>query len=333
MGWWIALIVVVALVIWARKGVVLFLRSFGPVFLKKLPTAILTLVMVSALVFFGAQAIGGQEDMLIKEGRMDARTIEALRERYGFNDPIMVQYWNHLKLLIQFDSLPSPHQNNRTFRDILNNHLMVTVSLGWRALALAVIFGVPLGILTALWHNRWPDQAGMVLALIGVSVPNFIIATVLLYFLSRKWQIFPATEWADPVRMWIPAVALGAFPFAAVLRLTRASMLEALREDYVRTARAKGLSETKVVAKHALRNSLSAVVTYLGPVAAGLMVGSLVVETIFNIPGIGDMFVVSVQNRDVPLIMSISVLYCILLVSANLLVDSLYPVLNPRLRD
>lgn len=311
----------------------LFACSFGPAFIKKLPIALLTIWFVGTAVFLLAEAAGGQEAMLLGEGRYDERTVQALRSQLGLDRPLHQQYIHQMSKVLMLDSVPSMHQRNQTFREILRVHLPESLALGWRALALAVMLGVPAGVLCAIRHNGWLDQGGKVAALVGVSVPNFVLASLAIYWLARRLQWFPATEWTNPYYMWIPAACLGAFPFAAILRLTRASMLEAMREDYIRTARAKGLSEFKVVVKHALRNSLSAVVTYIGPVTAGLLTGSLVVERIFNIPGIGDMFVKSVQNRDLPLIMGISVFFCMLLVTANLIVDSVYPVLNPRLRE
>ena len=208
------------------------------------------------------------------------------------------------------------------------------------------------------------------MALGGVSVPSFILASILLFLFCRQWDFFGiqlggmrTIGWTDPTekfnffgttyilipdgltgfpravweeicrfRLWIPSIALGAFPFAAILRLTRSSMLDALSQDYVRTARAKGVSPFKVVAKHALRNALTPVVTYMGPVTAGVLTGSLVVETIFAIPGLGKFFVDMVNNRDMPLIMGLTVFYSALLIMMNLLVDAVYPILNPKLR-
>lgn len=327
------LLVVAAFLAWQRQAAYIFLQNFLPTMGRKLPIALLTLWFVATMVFTLTKLTGGEEEAIIREGRRDPQMIAALRAKYYLDRPVLEQYWIQMKKLAVLDTLPSRMQRDRTFRDVLHDHMPYTWSLGWRALVLAVSFGLPIGMLCAVWHNRWVDQGGMVLALLGVSVPSFVLASLAVFYLSRMWQLVPATSYSDPLFMWVPAACLGAFPFAAVLRLTRASMLEALREDYVRTARAKGVSELKVVMSHALRNSLSAVVTYVGPVTAGLLTGSLIVETIFDIPGTGDMFVRSTQNRDMPLIMGIAVFYCSLLVTANLIVDSIYPVLNPRLRE
>ena len=299
--------------------------------LRKLPMALVTLWFVATMVFMLTKAAGGEE--MWGEGRIDPLVRQKMIEQWGLDKPVWQQYFIHMGQLAQLNTMPSRMQRNKTLRDILADHLPYSVALGMRAILLAVIFGIPIGVLCALFHNRWIDQSGTVLALVGVSVPSFILASLAVYFLARKWRLFPASEWTGPWALWIPAACLGAFPFAAILRLTRASMLEALREDYVRTARAKGVPEWKVVLRHALRNSLTSVVTYVGPVVAGVLLGSLVVEKIFVIPGLGDFFVKTVSNRDMPLILGLTVFYSALLIFMNLLVDALYPILNPRLRD
>ncbi len=324
------LVAVLALLVWRWRSVATFVVLFLPGLLKKLPVALLTMWFVATLVFFGTKMVG---DGVMTEGRMDEITRQNLMKQWGMDRPLHVQYFDQMTKLAVLDTMPSRVQQNKTMRDILRDHFPHSAALGWRAIVLAVSLGIPIGMICALFHNRWVDQGGTGLALLGVSVPNFIIASLAVYFLARRLKWFEATNWTDPVNMWIPAIALGAFPFAAILRLTRASMLDALSEDYVRTARAKGVAEWKVIVRHTLRNALSPVVTVLGPITAGVLTGSLVVEKIFVIPGIGDMFVKSVQNRDLPLIMGISVFYCALLVFMNLVVDALYPVLNPKLRQ
>lgn len=308
----------------------LFAKIFVPIFFSKLPAALITLWFVATLVFCLTKLSG--DDNLLVEGRVDQATLEAQRKFYGLDRPIHEQYLTQVGTLLTLDSQPSRFDRNKTFRKILVQHFPISASLGLRAITLALLFGVPIGIISALYHNRFVDQAGTFIALVGVSVPNFIIGTVMVTVLVRQLGWFQATNWTNGFNLWIPAMALGAFPFAAILRLTRTSMLDALREDYIRTARAKGLSEWRVVLRHALRNSLTSVVTYLGPVMAGVLIGSLVVEQIFIIPGIGDTFVKSVSNRDTPIVLGISVFFCSLLIFMNLVVDSIYPILNPRLR-
>lgn len=326
-------VLALAVAVWQWRAVATFLSIFLPNLLRRLPLSIATLWFVATLVFTLMKLAG--DAAIFGEGRIDPTVRANLIKQYYLDRPVYEQYWRNISKLAQLDSLPSRSvRPGTTYRDVLRNQFPFSAALGLRAIALAIVMGVPVGIVCALYHGRWQDQLGTVLALAGVSVPSFILATVILYVLARELKWFPATAWhQDPWRLWIPAMCLGAFPFAAILRLTRASMLEALREDYVRTARAKGLSPLAVIGKHALRNALGAVVTYIGPVTAGVLTGSLVVEQIFAIPGMGDMFVRSITNRDMPLILGATVFYSFVLVSMNLIVDSLYPILNPRLRS
>lgn len=300
-------------------------------FLKRIPGALLTLWLVATLVFLLTKAAGSEA--ILGEGRNTPAVREAFEKEWLINEPLHVQYVAHMRKLLVFDSMESRKQRGRTLRDVLGVYFPQSVRLGVRAIFLALLFGVPIGVVCAVWHNRFIDSAGTTLALLGVSMPSFILASLVIFIFVRQLAWFPAAEWAEgPWRIWVPSACLAAYPFAAILRLTRAATLEALKEDYIRTAHAKGVPAWKVVMRHALRNSLQPVVTFVGPVTAGVLTGSLVVEKIFVIPGIGRFFVESVSNRDLPLIMGLTVFYCGLLVGANLIVDALYPILNPRLR-
>ncbi len=328
-------------------------------FLRKLFMSALTLWLVATICFTLTKMAG--EEAIFGEKNPPPEIRAQIEKKYYLDRPVMEQYYLHLSKLLVLDSLESRSQRNKTLRDMLGDHLPASLRLGARALMLAIVFGVPIGTICAVYHNRIADNTGTLLALTGVSVPNFIIASLLIFLLCREWEFFGASigpmsalNWGRPttpemlyrtpgwlhgiwdevfrLRLWIPAVALGAFPFAAILRLTRSSMLDALNQDYVRTARAKGVAGWKVVSHHALRNALTPVVTYLGPITAALLTGSLVVEKVFAIPGLGKFFVDSVNNRDLPIIMGLTVFYSALLISMNLLVDAIYPILNPRLK-
>lgn len=329
-------------------------------FLKKVPIAFLTLLVVASICF-GLTKLAGEE-AAFGEKNPPPEVRAQIAKKWGLDKPWYEQYFLHLSKLMVMDSMESRVLKNKTLRDVLADHLPASVRLGLRALILAIVFGIPIGIVCAVYHNRIIDNLGTLLALTGVSVPSFILASFLVYFLCTEWNLFgmklgpmEAIGWARPMtptglynstpgflhgtideifrfRLWVPAIALGAFPFAAILRLTRSSMLDALGQDYVRTARAKGVAPWKVIARHALRNALTPVVTYLGPVTAGVLTGSLVVEKIFAVPGLGKFFVDSVNNRDLPIIMGLTVFYSSLLISMNLLVDAIYPILNPRLK-
>jgi ABC-type dipeptide/oligopeptide/nickel transport system permease component len=311
--------------------------------------AFLTLVMVATLCFALTKLAGEEAAFGDRPPTPEVRA--EIEKKWGLNLPLHEQYLLHMSKLMVLDSMESRIRKNQTLRDVLRDQLPTSLRLGARALILALLLGIPIGVISAVYHNRWLDTGGMLFALVGVSVPSFILASITLYVATRMlsmkvigWEkplevgvnlpggIQAITDEVLRLRLWIPALCLGAFPFAAILRLTRSSMLDALSQDYVRTARAKGLTPWKVIGVHALRNALTPVVTYVGPVTAGVLTGSLVVEKIFAIPGLGRFFVESVSNRDLPLIMGLTVFYSALLIFMNLLVDAVYPILNPRLR-
>ncbi|CAN5199713.1 oligopeptide ABC transporter permease OppB [soil metagenome] len=329
-------------------------------FLQRLPIAALTLWVVATMCFVLTKLAG--EDAAFGERNPTPEVRAEIIKKWGLDRPYYVQYWMQMKKLLVLDSMESRKQKNKTVRDVLKANLPSSLRVGFRALLLAIILGVPIGVWCAVYHNRPPDNGGTFISLMGVSVPSFILASFAIYFLTRSWswpftevRIFkpmPALGWEtafytmpdkphfwDQIleelsrhRLWIPAACLGAFPFAAIMRLTRSAMLDALQQDYVRTARAKGVAAWKVIMHHALRNALTPIVTYIGPVTAGVLTGSLVIEKIFAIPGIGRFFVESVSNRDMPMIMGITVFYSSILIVMNMMVDAVYPILNPRLR-
>ncbi|HSL31678.1 MAG TPA: ABC transporter permease [Anaerolineales bacterium] len=244
---------------------------------------------------------------------------------------------------------PSYASRNRTVNDIFREQLPVSFQLGVLALMIAVTIGMPLGIISALNHNRWPDYASMGVAIFGVSVPTIVLGPLLVWIFGVLLQWLPPTGWgAKPPFViglfpstwgWeyfkyavLPAFVLGFGSSAVIARLTRASMLQVIHEDYIRTARAKGLNERLVVLRHALRNALIPVVTVLGPLSAALVTGTFVTELVFGIPGLGRYFVTSISNRDYPVIMGTILLYAVFLVISNLVVDILYALLDPRIR-
>ncbi len=215
---------------------------------------------------------------------------------------------------------------------ILGEALPVSLQLGALAFVLCCVFGVAMGLLAAVWRGSAADRGIMLLALLGVSVPSFVLAAVLVLGVGLGLGWLPAALWEGPLYAVLPAITLAALPTAYVAQLTRTSVIEVIDLDHVRTARAKGLSEMRVHLRHVLRNALLAVVTYFGPLLAVLLTGSFVVEQIFAIPGIGRFFVTAVTNRDYPLVMGVTLLYAVLVVAANLAVDLLYGWLDPRIR-
>ncbi len=257
------------------------------------------------------------------------RNIEA---RYHLDEPLSRQYLRYLADLARGDLGPSYKYVGRDVSQILGEALPVSLQLGAAAFVLACVFGVAMGLLAAVWRGSAADRGIMLLALLGVSVPSFVLAAVLVLGVGLGLGWLPAALWEGPLYAVLPAITLAALPTAYVAQLTRTSVIEVIDLDHVRTARAKGLSEMRVHLRHVLRNALLAVVTYFGPLLAVLLTGSFVVEQIFAIPGIGRFFVTAVTNRDYPLVMGVTLLYAVLVVAANLAVDLLYGWLDPRIR-
>ncbi len=263
-----------------------------------------------------------------------------LERKYGLDEPWYVQYVNYVQGVFTFDLGPSLVLRNRTVNDIVADHFPKSIALGVYALLLAVFIGIPLGVIAALRHNSLPDYAAMVFSNIGFAVPNFLVATLLIYFLAVKYgDVFNlptsgwGSTWGDLKYKVMPCLALSLGPMAYFARLVRGTMLETLQQDYVRTARAKGLRWRRVVGLHVLRNSLIPVVTAAGPLLGFIITGSFIIENIFAIPGIGRYYVTAVQARDYSVVMGLTVLLSVLIVLANLVVDILYGVLDPRTRD
>lgn len=243
---------------------------------------------------------------------------------------MLQQFGRYLGGLLQGDMGPSFKYQARSVNEIIAQSLPVSLTLGSLALAIALLIGIPTGVFGAIYHNQSRDYLLMSFSLLGISIPNFVLGPILIIVFSFGLGWFPAGGWGTIQQVILPAITLGAIRAAYVARLSRAGMLEVIRQDYIRTARAKGLRERVVVAKHALRVAILPVVSYLGPATASILVGSVVVERIFNIPGLGTFFVNSALNRDYTLAMGTVLLYSGLLISLNFLVDILYSILDPR---
>jgi oligopeptide transport system permease protein len=257
-----------------------------------------------------------------------------LDRKYGLNDPWYVQYANYVKGVATFDLGPSLVLRNRDVNDIVREHFPRSLELGGLAFLFAFVFGIAVGALSALKANTIFDYGAMFLSNVGYAVPSFLVATLLIYFLALKWDLgFPTSGWTTPESKILPVVALGLGPMAAFARLVRGTMLETMQQDYIRTAKAKGLRWRRVVGLHVLRNSLIPVVTAAGPTLGFLITGSFVIEQIFAIPGIGRYYVTAVTSRDYSVVMGLTVLLSIIVILANLLVDVLYGILDPRTRD
>jgi oligopeptide transport system permease protein len=291
---------------------------------------LVVLLIITTATFVLMHAVPGGP--FTAEKNLPESVMKNINERYHLNDPLWKQYTDYLANVVRGDLGPSFKYESRTVNDIIAESFPVSATLGTMAVLLAIILGIPAGIIAALRQNRWPDYLAMFGATIGISVPNFILATLFIYVFALKLELFPVAMWDGPEYAVLPAVALAAFPTAFIARLMRSSMLEVLGQDYIRTARAKGLSSYAVISRHALKNAIMPVVTYLGPLIAAIFTGSFVIETIFAIPGLGRHFVSSIYNRDYTVILGVTVFYSAMLVFLNFLVDIAYAWLDPRIK-
>ncbi|EAC6108171.1 ABC transporter permease, partial [Listeria monocytogenes] len=264
--------------------------------------------------------------------KLSDEQIHMMNEKYGLNDSIPVQYFNYMTGLVKGDLGVSFQLDNRPVSEILSALIGPSVQLALEAMAFGVIFGILLGVIAAMYQNRWPDYTSTFIAILGKSVPSFVFATVLQYWLGAKLQIFPVAGWGTFADTILPAFALAMFPLATAARFMRTELIDVFASDYVLLAKAKGNSRTEVAVKHAIRNALIPLITVLGPLSVALMTGSLVIENIYSIPGIGSQFVSSIQTNDYPVIMGTTILFAVMLVFVILVVDILYGLIDPRIR-
>jgi dipeptide transport system permease protein len=270
------------------------------------------------------------------ERNVPASVQRNLEAKFNLDEPWYVQYAYYVKGVFTLDLGPSLVLRNRNVNDIVREHFPRSIELGLLALGFAVFFGVPLGVLSALKANTILDYAAMFFSNVGFAVPSFLVATLLIYFFALEWrEIFnlPTSGWTTWRHKVLPSIALGLAPMAYFARLVRGTMLETLQQDYIRTAKAKGLRYRRVVLVHTLRNSLIPAVTAAGPLLGFLITGSFIIEHIFAIPGIGQYYVTAVESRDYSVVMGLTVLLSIIVILANLVVDILYGFLDPRTRD
>ncbi len=287
---------------------------------------------IATITFFLMHLVpGGPFD--VQDRPLPPATIAALEKKYNLDGSIWDQYATFMKNLARGD-LGSSYQRNQTVTDIITSRAPKTIQLGLCAFTFALVGGLVLGIVSALNQNRWPDYVGVFTATFGASVPNFVIATFLIVFVALRTGWFDVLGWefGNYRKMVLPTVSLGLLPLSFIARITRASMLEVLRQDYIRTARAKGLREVTVINRHSIRNALIPILTVAGPIFAGLIVGSFVIERFFAIGGIGTIYVEAVQLRDYGVIMGATLLFAVVIALINLAVDIAYAVSDPRIR-
>jgi oligopeptide transport system permease protein len=300
-------------------------------FIRRILFAIPLLLVISALAFgLMHLAPGGPFD---RERAPASPEIEHnLQAKYHQDEPVWKQYCRYLGDLAHGDFGYSMKYRNHTVNDIIAQGLPVSMLLGALAFGFAMAVGLPVGFFAAAKRGRWPDHAGRFLATLAVCVPGFVAAPLLILLFSIKWRLLPVGLWESPWHMILPAVALGLFFAGKVARLMREGMLSAMQSEFITAARAKGLGETQLLFRHAFRLAVLPVVSYAGPMLADLLTGSFVIENIFQIPGIGVFLVNSSLNRDYPMIIGLSLLYAILLIGLNLLVDFAYTRLDPRVK-
>ena len=297
---------------------------------KRVLMALLALLIITCVTFIIMNLVPGGPFM--SEKAASPEVLAALEAKYGLNKPIGEQLINYLKDVLRGDfGVSFRMQKNRPVIEIIQDLFPVSARVGLFAVINAVLIGIPIGCLAAYNRGKVLDSALRVVMTIGISIPSFVVATLLLILLSVNLKILPGmglTDWRNYI---MPCFALSFYPMCYIGRMTRSSMLDAINADYIRTARAKGLSSGRIIFKHALRNSLIPVVTYIGPMIAYLLTGGFVVETVFSIPGLGRYFIQSILNRDYPIIMGTTVFLAAFVIMMNLVVDILYKVIDPRI--
>ena len=296
---------------------------------RLLETIPVLLVIITATFFMIRFVPGGP---FTAEKAVTPEILRNLEAHYGLDKPLYRQYLDYLGSLLQGDLGPSFKYPNRTVNEIIGDKLPVSLELGFTALAVALVLGITLGVLAAVRRNSWLDYLASSFAMVGICVPTFVMGPILVLIFAIHLGWFNASGWYMPIDRVLPAATLGLVYAAYVARLTRGGMLEVLNQDYIRTARSKGASEFRVIVRHALRGGLLPVVAFLGPAIAGILTGSFVIETIFQIPGLGREFVNSAFNRDYTLVLGTVILYATLIITLNLIVDIVQVWLNQKLK-
>ena len=306
----------------------------GTYIVRRLVWLPVILLIVSFITFVLGRYGPGDPIQVLMGQHSDPQVVERIREQRGFNDPVLVQYGRYLKNVTRGDFGESIKYRGRTVAELLKKKMWVSAQLNVAALILSVGLGIPIGVFAAMRQGTLWDTSSVLATLLGQSIPVFLSAPVLLLVFALHFDVLPTHGWGGffDTRIVLPAVAMGVPGIAIITRLTRASTLEVISQDYVRTARAKGLSELVVRRRHILRNALIPVVTSLGFSLAGIAFTSFIVERFFGIPGIGNLFIESIFARDFPIINAVLIIGTTLFVMANLLVDLIYPVLDPRIR-
>ncbi|WP_070119764.1 oligopeptide ABC transporter permease [Bacillus marinisedimentorum] len=302
----------------------------GRYILGRVGYMLLTLLIIATFTFFLMQTLPGSP--FNNEEKLSESQRERLYEKYGLNDPVPVQYVKYMGNLVQGDLGESFQYDGRSVNSIIGSRIGASAFLGGQAVIFGTVLGLLMGIISALNHNTFWDYGTMVIAVLGISIPSFVFAGLLQYWVGVKLQWLPVAFWDGYEYTILPTISLGVFVVAQIARFMRTEMLEVLGQDYITTAKAKGISRSAVVIKHTIRNAMIPVITILGPMTVALMTGSLVIENIFGVPGLGEQFVKSITTNDYPVIMGITLFFSVLFIGIVLIVDILYGVIDPRIR-
>ena len=294
---------------------------------KRVLLAIFTIFLVITITFFVMKAIPGGP--FLSEKSPSAAVTAALQAKYGLDKPIFEQYTTYLTDILHGDFGPSIKNRGRDVADLIAEGFKTSAKIGLIAAGVAIILGLVLGSIAAVFHDKWIDKVIMVGSTACIAMPSFVIATILLLVLCVLLPVFPANG-NTAAGLVLPILSLSFYPMSYITRLTRSSMLDVLGQDYIRTARAKGVSPAKVIFKHSLKNAVTPVITYVGPMIAGILTGSLAVEKIFAVPGLGKYFFSSITNRDYPMVMGTTIFLAIIMVIMTLISDILYKIVDPR---
>ncbi|MFY0760077.1 oligopeptide ABC transporter permease [Metabacillus dongyingensis] len=290
---------------------------------------LITLILIASFTFFLMKLIPGTP---FNNGKLSDAQVEIMKDKYGLDQPVPVQYFTYMTNLAKGDLGVSFQFDNTPVSELLAARIAPSAILGFQAMFVGTLFGIFLGIIGALRQNTWVDYGATFFAVIGKSIPSFVFAGLLQYYIGVKLGWLPVAFWRGPEYSILPTIALAMFPIAIAARFMRTEMIDVLNSDYITLAKAKGASYFEIAFKHALRNALIPVVTVLGPLAVGLMTGSLVIEKIFSVPGLGEQFVKSITVNDYPVIMGTTLLFAFLFVLIILVVDILYGIIDPRIR-
>lgn len=297
---------------------------------KRLILAVVTIFLVATITFFLMNLVPGGP--FVAEKSISEQAQNALKEKFGLDKPLIVQYKNYMVSVFKGDFGLSLKQRGRTVSDIILSKFPVSARLGGLAVLVALILGVPLGSVAAMNRGKWIDSLIIVIATSGIAVPSFVLCTVGMYLFGVNLGWLPTFGLTSPLHYILPVFSLSFYPTAYIARLMRASMLDIIGQDYIRTARAKGVSQMLTLFKHALRNAVLPIITYLGPLLAYTLTGSFIVEKIFVIPGLGGQFVSSIVNRDYTVIMGTTIFLATLVIVMNTLVDIVYKLIDPRIQ-